>query len=80
MFRYTIRPAIRHDLLRMRRVWKMDQEYHYINGLIGTNSFAAHCAFSRHALKTVYYSPKRLTQVPVGGYLMPVQLFHEEEV
>lgn len=34
----------------------------------------------KHLDSFAYYSPRKLDQVPVNGYLLPVHLFDEKEV
>jgi hypothetical protein len=82
MWKYTVRKDYIAQLLKIRRApYVLNKEYHYIQSLMPAGSnYMSHSAFSRWAVGFVFYSPKKLQQVPLNGILFPADMFDCEEV
>ncbi len=75
MYKYTARAK----LLETWRRKKGDELFRFEMDLAG-GEYVVYCAIERWWSSTVFFSPKRLAYVPVGGYLLPVNLFDEVKV
>lgn len=82
MFRYTPSKHILHTLRAIRKApYVRDKEYHFIQSVLPPGaSYSVHSTVSQWFDGFEFYSPVRLKEVPLRGYLLPVSMFDEEEV
>ena len=82
MFKYTLKPHIRHALLKYRKGYHGDKPWQFIAITltnVGVNDYACRNAFYE-APEVEFYSSKPVQYVPIRGYLYPVSLFTEEDI
>lgn len=80
MFKYTPKKATLAELRKIRKQpWVANREYNFIRSLVGGN-YTMYLAIWRWFDGFVFYSPTRLSEVPLNGVLMPLELFDVEEI
>lgn len=75
MYKYTASAKLLETLNRK----KGDARFWFLFSLAGSH-YEVYSAIERWWSSVVFFSPKRLTHIPVGGYLLPAKLFDEEVV
>lgn len=82
MIRYTPSKKILHTLRTIRKKpYVRDKEYNFIRSVLPPSAeYSVHSAVSQWFDGFVLYSPVRLKEVPLRGFLLPVSMFDEEEV
>lgn len=82
MFKYTIKPHIRHTLIKYRKGYHGDKPWQFIISILATVDITDYMQRSvfYEAPEVEFYSVKPVQHVPIRGYLYPVSLFIEENI
>jgi hypothetical protein len=81
MFVYTPKAHILRRLAIARakpRGW--DNEWFVLDDILGTTDYTLKTMFKVHYEKCNFSSPTKRNEVPLNGYLYPVELFDEKEI
>lgn len=79
MFKYSCSDHMKHGLTKKYSWYQIDAKWHWIHEQ-GKWNYTEYTAIATYLVNTVFYSKKRLKEVPVNGILLPVRLFKEEEI